>query len=328
MGVLYINSTLGPALQASPAGDFSPIHYWGFKPGPDDLRFIHRRSRWAILARYYAGGLDLGILSGVGLKLLAGWRDIYLVTQPDLIQAAPLLCRVFRGTRLVTWVWIPEEVSRWRKALRHCHHVFCLTDGALAEMQRCLPQVNASLQLWGTDPGLYDFPPEPTRYDVALVGVANRDTALAEDALRKSSFSAAVSQRASQKIAVRERVTVIDIGSPGALVACLHRSRAAWIPLHGHDEYPTGYTNLIEALLCGCPTVIAASSPLPRRVLNLPGVYKYEPGSVDSLLAQTEAATAEGGDPNRRSAIRKAASAILDGEALRKSIGQIFQGVA
>jgi hypothetical protein len=322
MGIIYVNSTLDAARSLLPSGQISPVHYWGYLPQGEDRVYYHRRTRLGIVMRSYLGGVDIPILGRVLLDLAAGVRSIYLVTQPDLMRALPLIRKLFPRCRIVTWAWIPEEVDKFKASLRCCTHVLCLTEAAFSRMKTELPGTGASLELWGADPAFYRMEPQPILYDVALVGLANRDLTLTKAALNEPGHSVVASKSAFDRLGTEpsENVVTVAFESAGDIIRCLYQSRVTWIPLNVGDHYPTGYTNLIEGLLCGSCVVITSASMLPRQVLELPGVYLYEAGSVESLLWQTDAAIKASRAPGFRDRVRDAAAAILNARALYQAV--------
>jgi hypothetical protein len=326
MGIIYINSTLLATRELFKGGKFSPLHFWGYEPTDADKVYCHRRNRWEIVFRSYINGLDIPIVASVMRDVAAGFKTIYLVTQPDLMTAIPFLKTIFPRTEIITWVWTAEEVSRWSASLALCHHVFCMTEPALKAMTNTL-KTPCSLQIWGGEPGFYQLDGEESIYDVALFGVTDRDVRIAEEGLRKCNHRYCLSRKTAERIrpsSIGSRGEIIDIGSATELITTLHRSRVTWIPLIPADKRPTGYTNLVEALLCGSCVVISDSSTIPKEVLGLPGVYLYEAGSVDSLLAQTDTALSATKHPNFRNVVRESAKINLGGAKMKSAIRSLL----
>jgi hypothetical protein len=90
-----------------------------------------------------------------------------------------------------------------------------------------------------------------------------------------------------------------------------------------HNQ-PSGYTNAVEALLAGTAVVISDSSLLPEAILSLPGVYRYQAGSAESLIQVTKAALADSKEFVYRKKIQLSASKVLNASKLYDKIQAIF----
>lgn len=324
MGVVYINSTLQQKTPHPSGDELSPLHYWGYLPCPGDTFLRHRWNRYEIKLRYWLGGLDLLILLRVVFLLLAGRRRIYLVTQPDLIQAVPWLCRIFPSLKVVTWAWTAEEVRRWKPGLSCCRRVLCLSDAALAEMQKQGLGGLATIGIWGTDPEFYSGSMDDKPDDgVFFFGVANRDLATLQEAIRRAPFALNVTQRAAKSLPDLPREKLRIVGSTATareLAAMLWKMRVIVVPLHPGDLYPTGFTNVTEGSLCGCAVVLADCSAIPGEALRGPGIFLYRAGDAGSLLETLEKALRISREEGFRQRVRDWAKESLNGRKLEQDI--------
>lgn len=335
MSVVYVNSTLPGRRAMSADGVCSPVHLWGYAPGPGDRVLAHRLNRGEIHLRAKLGGFDPSLFASVLRELwVGGKRALYLVTQPDLRAAIPLLTRLFPGLRVVTWAWTGREAREQFNRLRRCAHVLCLTEGAHAELLRLgMPPGRCAVALWGADPAFYARPAAPpaTR-DVLFFGLIDRDVDLVRAVAARADFSLAAPAATLEALRVTPTPRVETLPTPatsGALVDMIHSARVAWVPLRPppHGD-PTGYTNVIEALLGGTAVVLADCSTIPRPVLTLPGVYLYRTGDADSLRDTTRRALADiaaAGEGPFRTRVRAAAAPILDGRALAATIRRALE---
>lgn len=327
MSIVYVNSTLPFRQRIQRAGTVSPLHTWGYSLRAGDVLLAHRMNRVEITLRHKLGGLDLTLLLRTCWHLARGATGVYLVTQPDLWQALPFLRRCFGRRRFVTWAWMDWEVERHQERLRVCDHVFCLTEGAKRRCDELGMEGRASLAIWGGDPACFRRPAtNDDELDVLVAGLASRDTVLLAQAFRLGRCSIGVTRESKAALA-RGLVGVdlhgvADVGDD--LVAAMHRCRVAWIPLKRVDPYPTGYTNLIESLLCGTAVLIADSSTIPECVLSLPGVFRYRAESLDDFVARNDDALAYARLPGARERIATAAAVVLNGRELAAAIDRIF----
>ena len=332
MSVVYVNSTLPTRRAMSADGACSPVHFWGYAPGPGDRVRAHRVNRWEIHLRARLGGFDPALAAAVcGDLLRRDRRALYLVTQPDLRTAIPFLARVFRGLRVVTWAWTGREAREQFGRLQRCAHVLCLTEAAHEELRRLgMPPERCSVALWGADPAFYARPAATSvahSRDVLFFGLIDRDVDLVRAAAVRADFGLGAPAATLEALRVAGMPRVETLPTPataGALVDLIHAARVAWVPLKPPpDGDPTGYTNVIEALLCGTAVVLADCSTIPGPVRGLPGVYHYRTGDADSLLATTRRALADiaaEGEGTFRARIRAAAIPTLDGRALAATI--------
>lgn len=324
MSVIYINSTLQSRTPLPSGRALSALHFWGYPPREGDVLLRHRWNRFEIKLRYWLGGLDLWIFFRVFLLLLLGRRKLYLVTQPDLIQAVPLLCRCFPSLRVVTWAWTAEEVGRWFPGLECCRKVLCLSDAALGEMGAKGLGHLASIGIWGTSPEFYADPggsgPE---HEVFFFGVANRDLGTLKQAILRAPFPLTGTRRSVQSLPglPPEKLRVAEpTGTAEELVGVLWKSRTVVVPLYPGDLYPTGFTNVTEASLCGCAVVLADSTAIPREALDGPGIFLYRAGDAASLLKTLEEALAASRQEGFRRKVRDWACRILNGRKLEEDI--------
>lgn len=331
--ILCVNSTLAGQAAFITRGEVAPLHRWGFVPRADDKVLCVGLHRYEVVLRSRLRGLDIPLLSRVVGQLLRGCRRVYLVTPPDMLVAVPWLKALFPRFKVVTWAWVTRDIETHWSSLRHCDHIFCLTEGALIELER-RGFAQASLQYWGTDPSYYaaDVCGEP-RFDAALLGRTGRDIDLAVAAVAEAGFTVVTTEEVMRAFAQRTgsvpagaHFSVERPASHGDVIELFRRSGVSWIPLLPGDDYPTGYTNLAESLLAGTPVLISDSSVVPSRVLALPGVYRYRLGDRADFIAKTrEALAARAADPAMREKIRTAAAALLDGRALRERIEQLLR---
>ena len=331
--IVCVNSTLAAQAGFVAGGAISPIHAWGLRTQPHDSVLGHGFSRFGIVLRSRIKGLDLRLLCAVLVLLLRGRRRIYLVSVPDLQVALPLIRLLFPSVRIVTWAWIAADVSNNRRQLKACDHVFCLTEGALEQMTLEGLGSRASLQLWGSDPFYYTgVPRREAAFDVCLLGQTLRDFPCALAAMKLAGFSVATSERVMRGLrnqlhdgAVMPTLSVLPSESHADVVSIFHSARVSWIPLLLGDEQPTGYTNLAESLLCGTPVVIADSSSIPSAVLSLPGVYRYRTGDAADLAAKTHEALAASSQPSYSQKVRDTSAALLDGQALARTLDLLLR---
>lgn len=331
-GIIYINSTLCAQQTMAVDKQISPIHNWGYFPETQDKLYCHRINRSEILLRYYLGGVDLYIFTKVLINLITGYKSIYLVTQPDLIKVLPLIRRLFPKVKILTWAWNSNEVLSFQSSLKVCDHVFCLTEAALEELKVLGLGYKSSLQIWGVDPNYYIAEKnEPRQYDVCLIGLTNRDFRTAISASEKLEFKIGTTRMTLEFLSrfvdtnlLKDYVQIIDAKTHQQVLNLLRSSNVAWILLVPEDPQPTGYTNLVEALLCGTAVVIADSSTIPTEVLSLPGVYLYKVGCVDSLIEQTKRAKIDTENENFRRKIQNVAARVLNAVKLRENIRAVL----
>jgi hypothetical protein len=331
--VVYVNSTLAAQIGSVANGEVSPIHHWGLHCRAGDALLCHRLNRYEVVLRSHLRGLDAGLLVSTLYSLAVGYRRMYLVSVPDLISALPLLKRLFPSLKIVTWAWLGRDVTAHLQQLRVCEHVFCLTEGALEEMHRVGLGHRASLELFGADPAYYGMGSRDEReFDVALLGQTLRDLALAANAAAQGGFAMATTQRVMQSLEPHlarstpgTRPHVLRADNHGQVVELFRRSRVSWIPLQMGDMNPTGYTNLVESLLCGTPALIGNSSTIPAQVLTLPGVYRYQTGNVDDLVQRTHEALQATTTVGYRERVQASAAALLGGKPLSARLDELLQ---
>lgn len=308
-----------------PGGGVSPLHYWGYIPRLDDVMLAHRLNRVEIKLRAWLGGLDPTVFGRTWWHLTRGAGAIYAVTQPDVWQALPWLRRRFPACRIVTWAWMGWEVDRHLKRLRACDHVLCLTDSAKRRMDECGLAERASLAIWGCDPAHYRVGRTVScDTDIFIGGLTARDSELMRQAIASQRWRVCLTRESHEALGwtegVGKRGRVVDISTEQELVTAYHRCAVTWIPLKAGDPYPSGYTNLIESLLCGTAVVIGDSSSIPRSVLTLPGVFRYRTGALADFVARTDEAIAFMRAPETREAIATAAAERLNGRELGRTV--------
>lgn len=330
MSIVYVNSTLRARAAMRRDGLVSPIHYWGYRPTADDVVLGHRLNRVEITLRARLAGVDPSILVRTGWHLWRGAGGLYLVTQPDLWRALPFLRRRFPSRRLVTWAWMDWEVDRHFDGLQACDHVLCLTEGAKRRLDARGLGARSSLAIWGCEPAHYRLSaPVTVDTDVLIAGLTARDVDLIKRTLALGRFTAFLASGSRSALGLDGRVgpavTAAKIETEHDLVTAFHRCRVTWIPLQADDRYPSGYTNLIESLLCGTAVVIADSSSIPASVLSLPGVFRYRTGSVDDFTRRTDEALAFMRADGARAGVAATAAKHLDGAALARTIREQLQ---
>lgn len=321
--ILCVNSTLAARKNMVKDDWASEFHDWGFQALEGDKIYCHRIARLPIVVRARIKGLDGEILCRVTARLLAGYRSLYLVTQPDLLIVLPLLKRICPRLQIVTWVWTAEEAIVWRKQLAPCHHIFCLTNDALEQLNAFGWQGRASLQLLGANPQSYAPSSAPLDYDIAFLGITSRDMNVVRPVLQQGSFRVVTTQKGisqSSQPDLKDFMTVLNPATHSEMVNIFNRSKVSWIPLLPDKKETAGYTNMVESLLSGVPVVIADSSILPQAVLALPGVFLYRAGDADSFLEQTHVALEQGSPLPRRQQIREAAAQVLNGAVLSAAV--------
>lgn len=333
--MIYLNSTL-PARRGLLADhSASSLHYWGYEPSPFDISLAIASTRFQIVLRSKLFGLDLLILWRVIRSLWRGERHIYLVTQVDLLAALPLIKWLFPSVKVVTWIWTAEDVRFWERSLRACHHVFALTTGALEVLQRTFSPTRSSLQIWGGDSRSYRLSVRPARNrQLGLFGLTSRDVKTVACALQKLNVSILVTKRAALQfqnhlpsgmlLASSDYLQVIDPQTERDFIIEFHRVEVMLIPLFKSEKQPVGYTNLIEALFCGCSVIIPQNSILPSEVIQSVGVFTYEAEDAVSLCDAIQRArlsrTASGHVEN----IQESAHALFDGRELSHKIRELF----
>jgi hypothetical protein len=328
MSIVYVNSTLRHRESFLRMGQpISPLHYWGYKPRAVDVSLQHRLNRVEITLRAKLGGIDPDLFLRTCWHLARGARGVYLVTQPDLWQLLPFLRKTFPSRRLVTWAWMDWEVDRHFARLRVCDHVLCLTVGAKRRLDELGFGARSSLAIWGTDPSYYKVAqPVVTDTDVVIAGLVSRDVPLMKEVLATRRYSVRVAERAYRELHLETEcgvdIQVASFDTGEAMATAFRQSRVAWIPLLPADRYPSGYTNLVESLLCGTAVVIGDTSTIPEEVLSLPGVFRYRTGSRPDFARRTDDAIAFMRRAGARAAVEAAAAKRLDGAALVQTVCQ------
>lgn len=318
-GVVIINSTLAGQKRIAGSEAPPPFHHWGLIPGPDDLLLGHRISRLRIWLRRLLRGTDLEVVRQVRAAIAAGYRRIYLVTQPDIIRVLPSLRRRHPDLRVVTWAWVAKEVADWRAGLAASDFIFTLTPDALAACSAAFGADRCELEVLGSDPARYFFAERPG-YEVGIFGLANRDGATARAALALGDFTAVASDKVAGWLGANTpHVTYERAPEYSDVFRLVAQCRVCWIPTYRGDVFPTGLTNLVDALLSGVPVVLSRTSPLSPEVLNLPGVHRYEPGNAEDLVRATREAITHSVSPG---AIRRAATPVLDISRLSARVRQ------
>lgn len=327
--IICVNSTLPTRDQLTSDGQSGGFHEWGLRPKTGDVIYAHDLTRFGVVGRSKISGLDIPILFKVLVQLVKGGKSLYLVTQPDLMIALPFLRRLFRSTPMITWAWSKEEVEENARSLAACSHVFCLTQGAVDEMNKRGLGEKASLQLMGGNPSYYQNVGQGEKqYDISFLGLTKRDVAVAEQAAKQAGYSIVSTKTAMKRVpgALADvNLTVADPGTHRDMLAVHRQAKVGWIPLRPGEVEPAGYTNLVESLLTGVPIVISDSSILPEEILTLPGVYRYKAGSAGSLVEQTNAAMAYGEDAANREKIQAVSAQVLNGVALRENVEKLLR---
>lgn len=324
MAIVIVNSTLPVRRAMAPNGDFSPIHYWGYEPRPHDHLLSHKLNRYEIVFRHrVCGGTDLRLLVQTLWWLARGATGVYCVTHPDLMRAVPLLKKLFPSKSFVTWIWTPREVREYASSLRLCDHVFSLTDLGLKELKRLGLAGKCSLGIWGCSPEFYEakvgvhYPPI---YDLLFLGLISRDAELVKLLSAMNEFTIAATTQSIATLGATCRIREMPCNSRGDLIRTIQSARATLVPLKAGDREPTGLTNVIESLLCGTAVVISDCSVIPEQVLSLPGVYRYKAGCVESCRQVIYRVLENAQHEGSRSAIKRAAAVVLNGQSLRADV--------
>lgn len=307
--MIYVNSTLPAEQQNQGTQDVPPIHYWSYRPTANDLLVHHRSNRYEIRLRALLKSWDPVVFVKVFRALKKHQACMYLVTQPDLIGALPLLASKYSNRKFVTWTWMPSEVKKWNRALGACTHVLCLTEPALAAMKVAHPSVNSSLGYWEIEADYYRSRLKSTAVDVdvALVGRTRRDLDGVKGLLSDRAYSVGASARTSAQY---EGSLQID-KSDDDVVGLLGASAATLIYFRGPTEEPLGYTNLVEALASGCAVAIPEDSTIPKQVLALPGIFCFKRENLQGARDALGAAVLYGRDTTNRNCIREACFDLL-----------------
>lgn len=331
VSIVCVNSTLPVRRAMARDGRASPLHHWGYAPGPDDIPLAHRLNRFEITLRARLGGLDLRVLTQTYRHLRRGASGVFLVTQPDLLAALPWLRRRFPQRRLVAWVWMDWEVDRHLARLAVCDHVLCLSPGAKRRLDECGLGTRASYVVWGCDPAHYRLAtPPPVAHDVFVSGLTSRDRTLIHAALATGRYRALFAGASGHVLAptVAERgasFSLVEIDREEALARAYHSCHASWIPLLPGDPYMPGFTNLVESLLCGAAVVLSDCTRIPPAHLALPGVFVHRTGNSADFLRATDAALAFARAPGNRDRIAHAAAEVFNGRELalvaRRALG-------
>jgi len=324
-GIVYVNSTLGPWKELYHAGEFSPLHFWGYKPEPDDTVLQIKQDRLSIKLRSYIHGFDFAVAWKTYKSLRRGARAIYLVTTPDLLSGLPFLRKRYPGVPILTWAWTEQNVLKQWRVLSKLEHTFCLTEGAKAVFDARNATDKASFHLWGADPTLFRRKEtHPQQFDLNFLGLSRRDVSLVNRLLSCDSYRMLTTARVAQSLdastSTNPQITVKSLGNFSELCSALHQSSASLIPIHANDNQPSGYTNLVESLLCGTPVITARESLMPRAALTAQGVYLYQAGDLESLRKTVREAVLFGQNQENRKAIAEAASKLFNGESLRQAI--------
>jgi hypothetical protein len=324
MGIIVVNSTVAARREMAVDGLISPIHFWGYPPTNGDTLLCNRRNRYEIVFRHrVCKGTDLRVLFQTLWRLKRGASGLYLVTQPDLMRALPLLKRMFPNKPIATWAWTPREVRSNARYLQFADHVFSLTTAGVAELEKIGLTGRCSLGLWGCDPAFYKLVESavpPVVNDLLFFGLVSRDVDLIRRLAGHGKFTIATSKRSIAVVGAGLGLNQVDADSNSDLVRAIHSSHVSLVPLKANEPEPTGFTNLIESLLCGTSVVITSDSIIPDEALNLPGVHRYRAGDLESFRNACQVAVTSNKAPGRRNEIQKAASLVLNGKKLYSEI--------
>jgi hypothetical protein len=328
MGIVVINSTVAARREMWTDGQMSPIHYWGYVPGPADTLLCTRQNRYEIVFRHrVCKGTDPRVLLQTIWRLKRGALGVYVVTQPDLMRAIPLVKRLFPSKPVATWIWTPHEARANARYLKASDHVFSLTNTGVDELRKLGMNGRCSLGLWGCDPGFYQLE-EKSRpviaHDLLFFGLVCRDVELVRRLAGTGEFTIATAKRSVAAIGAGLGLKEFEADSKAGLLRAIHSAHASLVPLLPGDPEPTGFTNVIESLLCGTSVVIADCSIIPEEALGLPGVHRFRAGDLDSFRSVCRQAVIENQQPGRRDEIRRRAAAVLDGSKLNAEIRRVM----
>jgi glycosyltransferase involved in cell wall biosynthesis len=326
MKVVCVNSTLPVRRAMRRDGRISPLHYWGYEPGADDVLLAHRINRVEIRLRWLLGGLDPVVLARTVWHLARGADALFLATQPDLWQALPWLRRCFPQTRIVCWVWMDWEVDRYLARLRACDHVLCATPEAKRRLDAAGLADRATYVIWSCAAGHYALPAAVNPdHDALVAGLTNRDRTMIDHALARGRYRVLLTTETARGFPSRPATTsVMKIDTEHAMATAYGRCRVTWIPLRADEPYMSGLTNLIESLYCGTPVVLGDTSRMPADYRTLPGVFLYRTGDAADFVRATDAAIAFGEEPGARARVATAAATRLDGAALFATVRRLL----
>lgn len=322
--MIYINSTLeAQRIRAGGTHNHS-IHYWSYTPTELDTILCHKINRYEIKLRSYLKTWD----PLTSWKVLRDYRlsdgNIYLVTQPDFIRWLPLIRRSNPSAKLITWVWTPDEVKSWKKYLKACNLILCLTDAALLSCNEHDLGGAAELGLWECDIAeLPDLDLDP-KYDVALTGISERNVPLTQETLIRHSLTSLCSKSAHE-LYRDVGSTLVDDANPKGLFSVYSNCKSCLVLTKQFDPRPVGYTNISEALLSGCPIITESDSTIPSSVKALPGYLEYQRGNAQSLAEMIEECLNLGSDLTARQNIKSKARALLASGHTRKLIKGVIE---
>ncbi|WOO40819.1 hypothetical protein [Rubellicoccus peritrichatus] len=328
--IVYINSTLQPWSDLYRDGDICPLHYWGYSDFQQNNLLCIKNSRIAIQLRYRLGGLDIPVLWRTYQRLKKGAKAIYLVTPPDILAALPFLRYRFPSKPIVTWVWTADDVRKHHRKLKHATHIFCLTEDAKEALDYHGMEKKSSFHLWGAAPEAFVDQSEPKlEYDLNFLGLSRRDLTMINNLLESKSYSVVTTPKAASALEttgqVQPNLSMHELHGFSALKRILKKSRVTVIPIFSDDNQPSGYTNLVESLLCGTPVVIPKESLIPRRALYAKGVFHYEAGNYQSMKQTLTEAVKTGSDPDARQLIQESASTLFNGKSIKDSLRNLLQ---
>ena len=319
--MIYINSTLGPEQKQAQGGPISSIHYWSYIPKNTDDVIVHADTRMAVRTRWLLKTWDPVVLAQTIRLMKRHSGRIYLVTQPDLIGALPLVAGLFKERYILTWVWMPNELRRWKSGLRHVDSLLALTREAQTCAQSHYPEADIELGLWEIEPDHYQQSiGQEVLWDVALIGRTRRDITNTLRTL-EDGFSVVCSARSHPDFSKVHNIDRVHTGVP----ELLSQSSATLIYFEGPTEEPLGYTNLVEALACGCSVVIPSDTTIPEIVLELPGVFTFKRESREDARATLLTAVTFGRSNISRQRVREACYELLGSQRTAKWIQERFK---
>lgn len=309
-------------------GQISPLHYWGCQPERNDILLGHRQNRFEIVFRHrFCQGTDPYVLFQTLWCLARGATGVYSASQPDIIRAIPFLRRLFPKKTFSTWIWTAHEAHANANYVKHCNHVYALTNQGHEELQKQGLADRSSLGIWGCDPKFYALQPSARpriENDLLFFGLTSRDIKSVRELAAAKRFRITAPQLCISKIGDNLGLREAKADSKSDLLRTIYSAHVSLVPLMGTDQEPTGYTNVIESLFCGTSVVIPVNSVIPKCVLDLPGVHRYQAENLESLLIACQEAVTDNRRPERRTEISSQAAKLLNGKALAESVNKVM----
>lgn len=320
---LYINSHLNIYYNEGRSDEIVYNDYY-YGDSIKNVKLLRgKETRLALHLKKLLKGADLGVLCQVVFWLILGVRYLYLSTVTDLGRDIRWIKKLFPRLRIMTVQWSVQGVRSEIDILLQCDWVMCLTKGSYYALKSIgVMKDKISLEILGMNINCNSE--MGNDFDVCLTGTSNRHFQLMIDCFSKNPFR--VASTAQLDWLYRAYRNIKEQKTDWTLVRCpkscfvwdlLSRSVVTWITLIPQEIEPHGYTNMMEALLCGTGVIISSESILPDEILNLEGVYKYEPGNEADLVYQTHKALKELRVEGVRERIRLKAREVFNGNGIK-----------